>query len=88
MLSSTLLFPAQNATPTLWAGTNNGTVYAFTITVPNTNKRKEEPVTCQLAKEIQLKHRAPVIGITVLDSGSAPLPDPLEVSGFLASDLL
>lgn len=54
-------------------------MYAFTITVPNTNKRKDEPVTCQLAKEIQLKHRAPVIGITVLDGAAVPLPDPLEV---------
>ncbi|XP_061377148.1 lethal(2) giant larvae protein homolog 1 isoform X1 [Danaus plexippus] len=75
----TFLVSTQNSTPTLWAGTNNGTVYAFTIHVPNTNKRKEEPVTCQLAKEIQLKHRAPVIGITVLDGASVPLPDPLEV---------
>ncbi|CAK1595865.1 unnamed protein product [Parnassius mnemosyne] len=75
----TFLINTQNSTPTLWAGTNNGTVYAFTINVPNTNKRKEEPVTCQLAKEIQLKHRAPVIGITVLDGASVPLPDPLEV---------
>ncbi|KAF9421001.1 hypothetical protein HW555_002984, partial [Spodoptera exigua] len=75
----TYLINTQNSTPTLWAGTNNGTVYAFTITVPNTNKRKDEPVTCQLAKEIQLKHRAPVIGITVLDGAAVPLPDPLEV---------
>nr|CBH09297.1 putative lethal (2) giant larvae [Heliconius melpomene] len=75
----TFLINTQNSTPTLWAGTNNGTVYAFTIHVPNTNKRKEEPVNCQLAKEIQLKHRAPVIGITVLDGAAVPLPDPLEV---------
>ncbi|KAL0892808.1 hypothetical protein ABMA27_014503 [Loxostege sticticalis] len=75
----TFLINTQNSTPTLWAGTNNGTVYAFTINVPNTNKRKEEPLTCQLAKEIQLKHRAPVIGITVLDGAAVPLPDPLEV---------
>ncbi|CAB3253756.1 unnamed protein product [Arctia plantaginis] len=75
----TFLINTQNSTPTLWAGTNNGTVYAFTLNVPNTNKRKDEPVTCQLAKEIQLKHRAPVIGITVLDGASVPLPDPLEV---------
>lgn len=39
-------------------------------------------VTCQLAKEIQLKHRAPVISITILDGASVPLPDPLEVSLF------
>ncbi|XP_048482979.1 lethal(2) giant larvae protein isoform X3 [Plutella xylostella] len=78
----TFLVNSQTATPTLWAGTNNGGVYAFTIAVPNTNKRKDESPTCQLAKEIQLKHRAPVIGITVLDPdpsdmerGTAPLPE-------------
>ncbi|CAH2980453.1 unnamed protein product [Chilo suppressalis] len=75
----TFLINTQSSTPTLWAGTNNGTVFAFTIHVPNANKRKEEQLTCQLAKEIQLKHRAPVIGITVLDGASVPLPDPLEV---------
>uniref|UniRef100_A0AAU8EGR6 Lethal (2) giant larvae n=1 Tax=Grapholita molesta TaxID=192188 RepID=A0AAU8EGR6_GRAMO len=75
----TFLLNAQTTTPTLWAGTNNGTVFAFTLSIPNTNKRKEEQVTCTLAKEIQLKHRAPVIGITVLDGASVPLPDPLEV---------
>lgn len=36
---------AQNSTPTLWAGTNNGTVFAFTLHVPNSNKRKEDPVS-------------------------------------------
>lgn len=75
----TYLLNSQTTTPTLWAGTNNGTVYAFSLTVPNTNKRKTEHVNCQLAKEIQLKHRAPVIGITVLDGASIPLPEPLEV---------
>lgn len=32
------------------------------------------------AKEIQLMHRAPVIGIVVLDGQSTPLPEPLEVA--------
>lgn len=40
----------QNVTPTLWAGTNNGTVYVFTIAVPGGNKRTEEPVSCQLGE--------------------------------------
>ncbi|KAI8435696.1 hypothetical protein MSG28_003949 [Choristoneura fumiferana] len=80
-----LYFAPQSSTPTLWAGTNNGTVFAFTLTVPNTNKRKDEPVTCTLAKEIQLKHRAPVIGITVLDGAAVPLPDPLEVERGVAA---
>lgn len=68
----------QNTTATLWAGTNNGTVYVFTINVPGGNKRETDDVTCQLGKEIQLKHRAPVIAIAILDGSSKPLPEPLE----------
>ncbi|XP_030755265.1 lethal(2) giant larvae protein isoform X2 [Sitophilus oryzae] len=75
----TFLVNVQNTIPTLWAGTNNGTVYAFTILVPSTSKRETDDVSCHLAKEIQLKHRAPVIGIAVLDGSSKPLPEPLEV---------
>jgi len=47
----------QNTVPTLWAGTNNGTVYSFNIIVPSASKRDTEDVACHLAKEIQLKHR-------------------------------
>ncbi|ERL89741.1 hypothetical protein D910_07102 [Dendroctonus ponderosae] len=75
----TFLINVQNTIPTLWAGTNNGTVYAFTITVPSASKRESDDVMCHLAKEIQLKHRAPVIGIAVLDGCNKPLPEPLEV---------
>ncbi|XP_060521862.1 lethal(2) giant larvae protein homolog 1 isoform X3 [Cylas formicarius] len=75
----TFLINLQNTNPTLWAGTNNGTVYAFTIIVPSASKRETDDVTCHLAKEIQLKHRAPVIGIAVLDGSNKPLPEPLEV---------
>ncbi|XP_050298869.1 lethal(2) giant larvae protein homolog 1 [Anthonomus grandis grandis] len=75
----TFLINVQNTVPTLWAGTNNGTVYAFTIIVPSASKRETDDVVCHLAKEIQLKHRAPVIGIAVLDGSSKPLPEPLEV---------
>ncbi|CAL7936357.1 unnamed protein product [Xylocopa violacea] len=68
----------QNTTPTLWAGTNNGTVYVFTLAVPAGVRRTEEDVNCTLGKEIQLKHRAPVIAITILDGSSVPLPEPFE----------
>ena len=65
----------------MWAGTNNGTVYAFTISdVPTAKRAAGESPTCSLAKEIQLKHRAPVIDIAVLDGNSQPLPEPLEVN--------
>ncbi|XP_049822272.1 lethal(2) giant larvae protein homolog 1 isoform X3 [Aethina tumida] len=81
----TFLLNMQNTNPTLWAGTNNGTVYAFTIMVPSTSKREQEDVHCNLAKEIQLKHRAPVIAIAVLDGSNKPLPEPLEVEKGVAS---
>ncbi|KAG5315252.1 L2GL protein, partial [Pseudoatta argentina] len=68
----------QNTTPTLWAGTNNGTVYVFTLAIPAGMRRTEEDVNCTLGKEIQLKHRAPVIAITILDGSSVPLPEPYE----------
>lgn len=68
----------QNTTPTLWAGTNNGTVYVFTLAIPAGVRRGEEDVNCTLGKEIQLKHRAPVIAITILDGSNIPLPEPFE----------
>ncbi|XP_044734719.1 lethal(2) giant larvae protein homolog 1 isoform X2 [Chrysoperla carnea] len=76
--AKTFIISEQNTTATLWAGTNNGTVYVFTINVPGGNKRETDDVTCQLGKEIQLKHRAPVIAIAILDGSSKPLPEPLE----------
>lgn len=63
----------QNSAPTFWAGTNNGTVYAFTINMPPSQKRREADVHSQLGKEIQLKHRAPVLSVTVVDSNGLPL---------------
>ncbi|XP_014234240.1 lethal(2) giant larvae protein homolog 1 isoform X2 [Trichogramma pretiosum] len=68
----------QNTTPTLWAGTNNGTVYVFTLGIPAGVRRTEEDVICTLGKEIQLKHRAPVIAINILDGSNIPLPEPFE----------
>ena len=63
--------------PTLWVGTNAGTIYIHTITLPGKEKRREEEVSAQLAKEIQLKHRAPVIYVQVIDSTGAPVPSSL-----------
>ncbi|XP_044528812.1 LLGL scribble cell polarity complex component 2 [Gracilinanus agilis] len=66
--------------PSLWVGTNGGTVYAFSLRVPTPERRMEEPVRAEQAKEIQLMHRAPVIGILVLDGRGMPLPEPLEAA--------
>lgn len=106
-------------TPSLWAGTNGGCVFAYMLRIPSMEHRAEEGVTAQPggyrvrrkkefgwrvcpdhhsalnwdlplvsssppAKEIQLMHRAPVVGIVVLDGHGAPLPEPLEVAHDLA----
>ncbi|CAL8123087.1 unnamed protein product [Orchesella dallaii] len=65
--AKTYIISLQTTTPTLWAGTNAGTVYAFTVGVPGGERRSKEDVSCQIAKEIQLKHRAPVLSVIVLD---------------------
>ncbi|XP_063241015.1 lethal(2) giant larvae protein homolog 1 isoform X2 [Bacillus rossius redtenbacheri] len=75
--AKTFIISVQTMTATLWAGTNNGTVYVFTVSVPGAPGRPEEDVVCQLAKEIQLKHRAPVVSVAVLDGAGAALPGPL-----------
>lgn len=77
--ADTFLLNAQNHGPTLWAGTNAGTVYIYQVTLPASDKRETEPVQCLLGKEVQLKHRAPVIFISVVDRHAQPLPAALEV---------
>lgn len=100
-------FAGQTLTPSLWAGTNNGSVYIFTMNIPGGAKRKNEKVYAQLGnkkdhleqiftygraydqylcnnllflgKEIQLKHRAPVVSIAIIDGANKSLPEPLEV---------
>ena len=64
--------------PSLWVGTNGGHVYIYTMTVP-TEKRNESDVIAVIAKEIKLRHKAPVIHIAVVDGKSRVLPEPLEV---------
>ncbi|XP_053148977.1 LLGL scribble cell polarity complex component 2 isoform X2 [Hemicordylus capensis] len=78
--ADTFLRDSTRHCPSLWAGTNGGTVYAFSLRVPPAERRMDEPVRAEQAKEIQLMHRAPVIGILVLDGQSTPLPEPLEVA--------
>ncbi|GAA49938.1 lethal(2) giant larvae protein homolog 2, partial [Clonorchis sinensis] len=53
-------------TPSIWVGTMNGRVIAHSLSWEDTSG----PVTVQLHKELQLQHRAPVIGLCVLDTNS------------------
>ncbi|XP_009989818.1 PREDICTED: lethal(2) giant larvae protein homolog 2 [Tauraco erythrolophus] len=78
--ADTFLRDSSRHCPSLWAGTNGGTVYAFCLRVPPAERRMDEPVRAEQAKEIQLMHRAPVVGILVLDGRGIPLPEPLEVA--------
>ncbi|XP_063097716.1 LLGL scribble cell polarity complex component 2 isoform X6 [Cavia porcellus] len=78
--ADTFLRDSSHHCPSLWAGTNGGTVYAFSLRVPPAERRMDETVWAEQAKEIQLMHRAPVVGILVLDGCSIPLPEPLEVA--------
>uniref|UniRef100_A0A8C5HTH5 LLGL scribble cell polarity complex component 2 n=1 Tax=Gouania willdenowi TaxID=441366 RepID=A0A8C5HTH5_GOUWI len=82
--ADTFLTDSSHNTPSLWAGTNGGCVFAYMLRLPPAEHRAEEPVTAHQAKEIQLMHRAPVVGIVVLDGHGAPLPEPLEVAHDLA----
>ncbi|XP_035260615.1 LLGL scribble cell polarity complex component 2 isoform X1 [Anguilla anguilla] len=78
--ADSFLSDAAHSTPSLWAGTNGGSVFAYILRIPPVERRTEDPVTAHPAKEIQLMHRAPVVGLVVLDGHGAPLPEPLEVA--------
>lgn len=64
---------------TLWSATNASTVSVFLLHLPTAAATQTTPppgqrrVTAQLAKEIQLKHRAPVVGIAIFDATGCPV---------------
>ena len=74
----TFKLSALKTSSSLWVGTNGGHVFIYSLTVPE-EKRTENEVAAVLAKEIKLRHKAPVISIGVVDGKSRVLPDPLEV---------
>ncbi|XP_075417088.1 lethal(2) giant larvae protein homolog 1 isoform X2 [Tenrec ecaudatus] len=86
--ADTFLRDAVHHGPTLWAGTNSGSVFAYALEVPTatagSEKRPERAVEAVLGKEVQLMHRAPVVAIAVLDGRGRPLPEPYEASRDLA----
>uniref|UniRef100_A0A3P8WQI3 LLGL scribble cell polarity complex component 1 n=1 Tax=Cynoglossus semilaevis TaxID=244447 RepID=A0A3P8WQI3_CYNSE len=92
--ADTFLRDGTHHGPTLWAGTNSGSVYAYALEVPGVGLGRvcdrvgaSETSLCVeavLGKEIQLMHRAPVVSISVLDGRGKPLPEPYEASQDLA----
>nr|CAG4649071.1 EOG090X00I4 [Scapholeberis mucronata] len=75
MAKTYVISQSSISTATVWAGTNNGTIYVFTLNVPVAKRRQVEPVGAQLAKEIQLKHRAPVVSINIIDASFAGIDE-------------
>lgn len=51
----------------------------YNLTVPASDKRTSDYVACLLAKEIKLKHHAPVLSMAVIDGKNTVLPDAFEV---------
>jgi len=77
--ADTFISDTTHHTPTLWAGTNSGSIYVYSITVPEQEKRVDSPIAAEIGKEIKLKHHAPVISIFILDKNGIPLPNGTEV---------
>uniref|UniRef100_A0A5S6QJ98 LLGL domain-containing protein n=1 Tax=Trichuris muris TaxID=70415 RepID=A0A5S6QJ98_TRIMR len=68
--------------PTLWVGTNAGVVLAYLLQVPDEKgERICCDVTCILAKEIRLRHAAPVLTIYFIDIPRSHSNDHNEHSG-------
>lgn len=76
--SSSFILHNAATTPTLWAGTNAGAIFVYTLAFPPSDKRDSDPVQCTLGKEIHLKHKAPVISIHIIDARGYPIADPFE----------
>ncbi|XP_012939800.1 lethal(2) giant larvae protein homolog 1 isoform X2 [Aplysia californica] len=77
--ADTFIINGGSHNPSLWVGTNGGHVYVYNLSVPGSDKRTADYVSCLLAKEIKLKHQAPVLSMAVIDSKNAVLPDAFEV---------
>lgn len=74
--------PVHTTIPTLWSATNSSCVSVYVLNIPSkpaseTPLEQRKPITAVLAKTIQLKHRAPVVGIAIFDNAGVPL----ELSG-------
>ena len=71
---------ALHHTPTLWAGTNSGSIFVYSVTIPEAEKREEVPISIEIGKEIKLRHHAPVVSIYILDKHGVPLPSANDVA--------
>ncbi|XP_017859889.1 PREDICTED: protein lethal(2) giant larvae [Drosophila arizonae] len=87
LFAKTYITNVNITSPTLWSATNASTVSVFLLHLPpvqtaatagppasgNATPQTPRRISAQLAKEIQLKHRAPVIGISIFDQMGSPV---------------
>ncbi|KAH8412351.1 hypothetical protein KR009_001419 [Drosophila setifemur] len=86
LFAKTYVTNVNITSPTLWSATNASTVSVFllhlppaqtaaTAVPPASGNAPPQPrrISAQLAKEIQLKHRAPVVGISIFDQTGCPV---------------
>lgn len=82
VFAKTYITNVHTTIPTLWSATNASCVSVFVLYIPQShegtdgNAEPKRMITAQLAKEIQLKHRAPVVGIAIFDQAGVPLDFP------------
>ena len=67
------LVSAASTAPSLWVGTNGGAIQIHSLNIPPTDKRTTEELSCELVKEIQLQHRAPVLAISIVNNKDIPI---------------
>ncbi|KAK3767867.1 hypothetical protein RRG08_059199 [Elysia crispata] len=77
--ADTFIVNGASHSPSLWVGTNGGHIFVYNLQVPPSDKRTSDYVACLLAKEIRLKHHAPVLSMAVVDCKNNVLPDAFEV---------
>ena len=82
----TFITSTHQTTNSLWVGTNTGIIYIYALqfsngslspnvkSVSSSGPRGNQLVNCLLAKEMRLKHRAPVVHIQVIDQNMNPIP--------------
>ncbi|KMY87196.1 lethal(2) giant larvae protein isoform X2 [Drosophila simulans] len=87
LFAKTYVTNVNITSPTLWSATNASTVSVFLLHLPpaqtaatavpsasgNAPPQMPRRISAQLAKEIQLKHRAPVVGISIFDQAGSPV---------------
>ncbi|RUS90798.1 hypothetical protein EGW08_001417 [Elysia chlorotica] len=77
--ADTFIVNGASHSPSLWVGTNGGHIFVYSLQVPASDKRTSDYVSCLLAKEIRLKHHAPVLSMAIVDCKNNVLPDAFEV---------